>query len=322
MTVFEYRPKPVEKAEFSSGETELTYGKEHSLLSWNIGYGGLGKYETFFMDGGEKVRPESKKIVEQYLTGIEKTIAEYESDIVFLQEVDRNSKRTWFTDEFERLKKTTGRNGAFTYNYNCLYVPYPLPTIGRVQSGLVTLSNWKTDSAERIALPVPFKWPVRLANLKRCLLVEKLPIYENGIKTEKYLVLANLHLEAYDSGEGKIAQTKALVSFMQEEYEKGNYVIAGGDFNQKFPGSEAFPPFWKEGWQPASIQLPEDFIEQGWTCAYDDSKPTCRSIRRTYVGELADKSLVPARIFALIINALSIKQYGLKAILNSDAERN
>jgi hypothetical protein len=54
-------------------------------------------------------------------------------------------------------------------------------------------------------------------------------------------------------------------------------------------------------------------------CAAKDLFLGTRSIT---IGELADKSLVPARVFALIINALSIKQYGLKAILNSDAERN
>lgn len=50
-------------------------------------------------------------------------------------------------------------------------------------------------------------------------------------------MLVNLHLEAYDDGEGKIAQTKQLREFIQSEYEKGNYVIAGGDLNQVFPGS-------------------------------------------------------------------------------------
>ena len=54
-------------------------------------------------------------------------------------------------------------------------------------------------------------------------------------------------------------------------------------------------------------------------CAAKDLLLGTRSIT---IGELADKSLVPARVFALIINAFSIKQYGIKAILNSDAERN
>ena len=48
-------------------------------------------------------------------------------------------------------------------------------------------------------LPCPFSWPTRIANLKRCLLVERIPIADS----DKELVLVNLHLEAYDDGEGK-----------------------------------------------------------------------------------------------------------------------
>ena len=89
--------------------------------------------------------------------------------------------------------------------------------------------------AQRQSLPVPFKWPIRVANLKRCLLVERFTVADSG----RELVLINLHLEAYDDGEGKAAQTKMLREFLQAEYEKGNYVIAGGDFNQTFPGPDA-----------------------------------------------------------------------------------
>ena len=52
--------------------------------------------------------------------------------------------------------------------------------------------------------------------------------------TDKELVLINFHLEAYDSGEGKIAQSKMLAEKLESEYQQGNYVIAGGDFNQTF----------------------------------------------------------------------------------------
>lgn len=100
-----------------------------------------------------------------------------------------------------------------------------------VNSGLLTTTVYDIDSAERISLPCPFNWPVSTANLKRCLLVSYLPISGTSSK----LVIVNLHLEAYDDGEGKIAQTKQLREFIQSEYEKGNYVIAGGDFNQIFP---------------------------------------------------------------------------------------
>ena len=49
-------------------------------------------------------------------------------------------------------------------------------------------------------------------------------------------MLVNLHLEAYDDGEGTDAQTAALKSFLEQEYAKGNYVIAGGDYNHDMIG--------------------------------------------------------------------------------------
>ena len=38
------------------------------------------------------------------------------------------------------------------------------------------LSDYGISSAERIKLPCPFSWPVRTANLKRCLLITRVPL--------------------------------------------------------------------------------------------------------------------------------------------------
>ena len=100
------------------------------------------------------------------------------------------------------------RYSTFAYNFNSQYVPYPIPQIGHVESGLLTLTNNEINYSERVKLPCPFSWPVRIVNLKRCLMVDRSPVYDaQGNDTGKELVLINLHLEAYDSGEGKIAQT-------------------------------------------------------------------------------------------------------------------
>ncbi len=280
LTIVEYRPKPLEDIPFTSGSKMLLREKPYTLMSWNIGYAGLGKDEDFFMDGGKKVRPDSKKYVERYFDGIKKTIGSYTSDILFIQEIDIKAKRTWNMNQYEAVKKLTGKGSAFAYNYKCFYVPFPLPTIGKIESGVSTFSDFETVSAQRKSLPVPFKWPVRLANLKRCMLVTRIPVYENGGDSGRELVLANFHLEAFDSGEGKIAQTKALKEFIDEEYAKGNYVIAGGDFNQRFPGSETFGLVWEDGWLPG--QLDADMLESEWQFVFDDSLPTCRSNARPY----------------------------------------
>ena len=285
LTIIEYRPKAVEERPFTSGNEKLEKNTQYSILSWNIGYAGLGKDEDFFMDGGKEVRPSSKKTVEGYLSGIITSINNLDSDLLIIQEIDVNSKRSWYINEFDVIKAEIQKGAAFACNYKCVFVPIPLPPIGRVEAGLSTFTNYQTTSAQRIALPVPFKWPVRLVNLKRCILSTRIPVYQNGIPTGKELVLANFHLEAYDNGEGKIAQTKALKEFIENEYKKGNYVIAGGDFNQKFPGSQAFPVIDENGWIPGEMDAA--MLEKDWQFVFDDSKPSCRSDIAPYNDEKA-----------------------------------
>ena len=280
LTIVEYKPKSVEDVAFSSGKEMLIPGKAYSIMSWNIGYAGLGKNEDFFMDGGKMIQPKSKDVVENYFKGIKEVIGAYPADINFVQEIDIKSRRSWNINQYEILQNFSGKASAFAYNYKCIFVPIPFPPIGRVESGVATYTNLETVSAKRHALPVLFNWPIRTANLKRCMLVTRIPVYENGGDSGRELVLANFHLEAFDNGEGKIAQTKALKEFIDAEYAKGNYVIAGGDFNQTFPGSDAFKPVWLDGWLPG--QLDANMLNAGWQFVYDDSKPTCRSNEKPY----------------------------------------
>ena len=66
-----------------------------------------------------------------------------------------------------------------------------------------------------------------------------------------------------------------LLTLMQQEYEKGNYVIAGGDFNQSFPGTlEQFPIQDPTKWLPGV--LAEDDLPDGWQFAFDSATATCR----------------------------------------------
>ena len=119
--------------------------------------------------------------------------------------------------------------------------------------------------------------PVWAANIKRCLLVTRVPIEGS----EKELVLVNLHLEAYESGEGRIAQTQQLMTLLQEEYAKGNYVIAGGDFNQSFPGTLAqYPIENPELWMPGLLD--ESILPEGWQFAADIDAATCRLLDQPY----------------------------------------
>ncbi len=283
LSVCEFKPADVTDVKVESnsqvGEFSPFLDQELTVISWNIGYAGLGKDSDFFMDGGENVSSADQDTVTASLLGIYKQLytGDNQAGIYMLQEVDKNSARTYGMDESDCLGIY---NSTYALNYSCPFVPYPLPPIGRVNSGLLTTTMYDIDSSERISLPCPFDWPVSTANLKRCLLVSYLPIEGSSSK----LVIVNLHLEAYDDGEGKIAQTKQLREFIQSEYEKGNYVIAGGDFNQVFPGGiEKYPNEHPELWEPGIIT--EDIMPEGWSLAYDLETPSCRLLNQPYDPE-------------------------------------
>ena len=75
----------------------------------------------------------------------------------------------------------------------------------------------------------------KFLDLDRCYSVSRIPT-SNG----KELCVYNLHLSAY-SADGTIAddQMELLIADMQAEYEKGNYVIGGGDFNKDLLGDSS-----------------------------------------------------------------------------------
>ncbi|MGN0312772.1 MAG: endonuclease/exonuclease/phosphatase family protein [Lachnospiraceae bacterium] len=285
LTIREYRPKANEKLKVSDGAKLLEQGDSFTVLTYNTGYAGLSRNEDFFMDGGSKVRPESKELVEENLSGIASILKDQNADCYFLQEVDRDSKRSYYMDEQNYYEEKLGITGMYACNFKCDYVPYPLPAIGKVDSGLVTMTDYSVSEATRVALPESFSWPIKTCNLKRCFLEARIPI--EGSKKE--LVLINFHLEAYDEGEGKLAQSKMLAQKLEEEYAKGNYVIAGGDFNQTFEEIETYPLLSEENWVPNIMETKD--IPEHFSFAVSDNVPTCRLLNAPYSGNYQESQV-------------------------------
>ena len=281
LSLTEYRPQDREAitpADPYKVERKLEEGTELTVVTWNIGYGALGDNADFFMDGGKMVNTATEERVAENLNGILAVLRELGPDVTFLQETDRGSSRSHNVDEAKFfLDNLSDCRMTFANNFKVSFLPYPIPPIGKVDSGLTTLSEFASESTERVQLPIPFSWPMRMANLKRCLLIDRIPI----AGTDKQLVLINLHLEAYDNGEGKAAQTEMLKKILEEEAAGGNYVIAGGDFNQIFSDidKDAYPS--QEGkWQCGEIDVTA--FPEGWQFLMDARTPSCRSLDQPY----------------------------------------
>ncbi len=281
LSLTEYKPADSE-ALIVEGYTDkaLSKNKAFTIMSWNIGYGALGDNADFFLDGGKGVNTATHDRLSKNLERILSEITTVDPDFLLVQEVDRDSTRSHHVEEYEMIAADIPlHSSSFANNFKISFLPFPIPPIGKVDSGIATYSKYDVDSAERIQLPVPFKWPTRTMNLKRCLQLSRIPVKGSG----KELVLINLHLEAFDDGEGKIQQTKALFSVMNAEASKGNYVIAGGDFNQRFSSTNPnVYPLYEGTWHPGAINVDE--ISGNWQFIMDDSLPSCRSNDKPYAG--------------------------------------
>lgn len=310
LTIREYKPAENEKIEVSNAnEICVKTGEEIRMVTWNMGCGTLGDNADFFMDYGKMVYSADKNRVGENLSGITMILKEIDADIINLQEIDTDSSRSYHMDETSVLRELyPDFDNTFAYNYKVDYVPYPLPPIGKVESGIMTLSRFDILGAERIQLPCPFRWPVRVANLKRCITINRLPV--EG--TDKELVIINLHLEAFDDGEGKIAQTKMLADILESELQNGNYIIAAGDFNQSFSGTDIskYPEY--EGKWHAGL-LNEDDFNEAFTFCQDPESPTCRALDQPYITA-ADKEhfqfyVIDGFIVSEGIEILSVETY-------------
>ncbi len=303
LTVTEFRPEPSESVKIEGfAEEKPVLGETIVVLSYNVGYANLGEESDFFMDGGENVRNGDKELVLKNLEGIISDIERADADIMFLQEIDRDSTRSFGIDEVASIGGSFDGNYALAQNYVCDFVPFPWPPIGKVDSGIMTHSVFTMAGTERISLPCPFSWPVSTANLKRCLLITRYDIEGS----DKQLVAVNLHLEAYDDGEGKIAQTNMLWNILEEEYAAGNYVIAGGDFNQTFPGAlNKYPLRDPDFWAPGVLS--EDDLPEGWQYVYDDTNPTCRLLNKPYDKESAQHYVIDGFIISPNVELIGVE---------------
>ncbi len=218
---------------------EVKTNEEYTLLSWNIGFGAYEEDYDFFMDGGSQSWAKSEQALKANLEEIEDFIEEQGADFNFIQEVDFDATRSYHVDEREYIiDALENQSYVFAQNYDSPFLFYPLTQPhGKSRAGIMTFSSFGITSAVRRSLPIEESL-AKLVDLDRCYSVSRVPV-ENG----KELVLYNLHLSAYTT-DGTIAidQLKMLVADMQAEYEKGNYCIAGGDFNKDVVGTgcEAF----------------------------------------------------------------------------------
>lgn len=305
MMITEFRPPKTEVPEITGNARPMdTAERTFTFFSWNIGYAGLNSGSDFFYDGGKMVIP-PRTVSGNNLKAIVKTVSRFDSvDFLFFQEVDRNSKRSWEQDQYRQLAAVLpGYTGIFSKNHDCNYIPVPFgnPT-GKVYAGLAEFSKYQPQFAETNYFDVFFPWPKRMVFLKRCFTTLKY-----RLNNQKQLVIINVHNSAYDSA-GSLRRRELFMidSVMQTEYHKGNYVVAGGDWNTIPPG---FDPTRVHTGDAVMIMdaMSTDSFFRGFAVVYDPLNPSNRNLNMPYIKGKTLTTTIDFFIISPNIDVMTIK---------------
>ena len=308
-----------------NGGNEFITAPTLSFLNWNIGFAGMGEKSNFFYDSNQsfffsdgKMVRSPKPFVDANLKGIIDFIRLNPSDFILLQEVDRSSKRSYYRDQHNLISAELNRYSQhFAYNYQVARVIVPLfnpwNVLGKVASGLSSYSRFNPISSNRYQYPGKYNWPAYLFHLDRCMSVQWYPTTE---VSGKELVVINTHNSAYDNGHLKPKEMAYMKAFLLAEYEKGNYVVVGGDWNQNPPGVSNDQMSIAAGILPDPSrhpsQIDEKFMPENWQWVFDPLVPTSRSLvdvldyGKTTVS-LIDYYLVSPNIEVKEVKGLNLK---------------
>lgn len=311
--------------EVSGGGNKVKRGESLSVMTYNLGFGSYSPEYSFFLDTG--VMDDGTEVAGIYAKGMNKADVQKnvdgqieiskqaDADFYFFQEADEKADRSYRINMKQSLYSAfEGYIPTYAENFHTAWLLYPFnDPMGTTKAGIVTLSKYKVESAVRRSFPLTDNFIDKLFDLDRCFAVHYLPV--EG--TDKQLVLINLHMSAYDEGGTvRARQLEMLNGVLAEEYAKGNYVIAGGDFNHCLiadsfdSDEEAFLHFQSKQKTPDWVKnsvLHKSELPAGFSICADKDTATCRGADIPYEKGVNFTTTIDGFVVSDNINIESVK---------------
>jgi endonuclease/exonuclease/phosphatase family metal-dependent hydrolase len=205
------------------------------VMSYNVKFGG-GRIDFFFDCHGDRVLMNEDEVI-QNLERVIKIINTVDPDVLLLEEVDVNSKRSAYVDQLQWILEHTHLNyAAYGSQWRADFVPSD--GLGPVDSGTAILSRWPLRNAKRYALALREDQNaiVQYFYLQRNILEASIDVGDESVS-----VIA-IHAEAYSQDGTKRKHIEAFEQHVDEAAGKG-MTIAGGDLNTLPPGSKKLKGF-------------------------------------------------------------------------------
>jgi endonuclease/exonuclease/phosphatase family metal-dependent hydrolase len=266
--------------------------------------------DTGYMEDGTITKGEYSKAITKEHTlsntnGCIDIIKHLNSDFYTLQEVDTKSTRSYNINQKKMIiESLPNYTNTYSINFHSAYLAYPIYDMhGVANAGILTMSKYNMDYSKRYELPIDDSFVDKFFDLDRCINVSRYKINNS----EKHLTIISVHLSAYDEfGVIRKEQMKLLKEIMQDEYNNGNYVIIGGDFNHDLvEGGSNFPT---KQLKPDWIQsLTQEEFGNNFNIVCDNTKPSCRNADIPYEEGVTYTTVIDGFIISDNIEIVSIE---------------
>lgn len=221
--------------QFSSLEPAVLYEARHiqdsptknalKIMTWNIRFG-AARISWFGDECGNRVILKKSEVVGN-LEALAEKIKLEDPDILLLQEVDVESKRTAYVDQVQWLLNNTNFNyGAFASMWESQVIL--ADGLGRVNTGNAILSKWKLKDAERHQLPLRGDQDnlTKYFYLRRNVLKVRVVVPN---RSEFYAVC--VHATAFATDDTKQKHLRKFKDILDGIVADGGNFVAGGDLN-------------------------------------------------------------------------------------------
>ncbi len=260
------------------------------IFSWNIEGAIIPASADNYRVGGTMTRPE-KETYQDAIQGVIDIAGQYAfADILLFQTVDTSSGRSFYINQHEMIASVLPEHGhGFSLNNFSPFVAWPVFTPeGKIESGISMFSKLPFENFSRVALPQVY-----------------LPVYDPftstpcfqyarfSLRNGTYLVVLNISNSIFEMHpQHRLTQMLLIKSLMLDEYQRGNFVVAGGSWylcpvGYKLAGFET-------GHKGSifSSYMDKDFFPYGWQYAFDNQSPGYRWADTTYLNEQSKVSIV------------------------------
>lgn len=278
-----------------------------TVLTWNIGYGALGKDADSIVDKGRSMRALSAKKIALAAHRIAQRLADHSADVICLQE----NANAGFLTRGVGLRATidvalTNRQNVFWADMRSVLVP----TLLKIEHGMSVHARVNIKSCEAVLFPKDSTYFFGGLTKHYGSLINRISIGE----TERNWVVFNIHLSAFDPDmRTRIGQLDDLLRLAQHEYEQGHYVVIAGDWNMRLtPTGPNQQPCAPENLQ--IIDFPRTSLKEGWSFALDTKIPTVRSLSTSYIAGQNATAIIDGFVCSpnVLVNGVSTADLGFE----------